>query len=52
MADYQAMILATDKNEGAKEGLSTSNMRKTVEYCLAHPQWKLSLQTHKWLGID
>jgi 7-carboxy-7-deazaguanine synthase (Cx14CxxC type) len=24
---------------------------KAVNYCLAHPQWTLSLQTHKWLGI-
>jgi len=22
-----------------------------VQYCLTHPQWRLSLQTHKWLGI-
>lgn len=22
-----------------------------VQYCLEHPQWRLSLQTHKWLGI-
>ena len=22
-----------------------------IEYCLAHPQWKLSLQTHKLIGI-
>ncbi len=22
-----------------------------VEYCLAHPEWRLSLQTHKLLGI-
>jgi 7-carboxy-7-deazaguanine synthase len=28
-----------------------NNMRQTVEYCLAHPQWKLSLQTHKILQI-
>ncbi len=28
------------------------NTRMAVEYCLAHPQWKLSLQTHKILGID
>jgi 7-carboxy-7-deazaguanine synthase (Cx14CxxC type) len=25
--------------------------RLTLQYCLAHPQWKLSLQTHKLLGI-
>ncbi len=28
-----------------------ANIRKAVEYCLAHPQWRLSLQTHKLLGI-
>ena len=27
------------------------NTALTVEYCLAHPQWRLSLQTHKYLGI-
>jgi 7-carboxy-7-deazaguanine synthase (Cx14CxxC type) len=29
-----------------------TNTRLAVEYCLAHPQWRLSLQTHKYLGID
>ena len=28
------------------------NTRLAVEYCLAHPQWRLSLQTHKYIGID
>jgi 7-carboxy-7-deazaguanine synthase len=27
------------------------NTRRAVEYCLAHPQWRLSLQTQKYLGI-
>jgi len=27
------------------------NARRAVEYCLAHPRWKLSVQTHKVLGI-
>jgi 7-carboxy-7-deazaguanine synthase (Cx14CxxC type) len=27
------------------------NTGLAVEYCLAHPQWQLSLQTHKYLGI-
>ncbi|HIF10187.1 MAG TPA: 7-carboxy-7-deazaguanine synthase [Sneathiellales bacterium] len=27
------------------------NIQKTVAYCLAHPKWRLSLQTHKFLGI-
>ncbi len=25
--------------------------RATIAYCLARPPWRLSLQTHKWLGI-
>jgi 7-carboxy-7-deazaguanine synthase len=28
-----------------------ANTAAAVAYCLAHPQWKLSLQTHKYLGI-
>ena len=27
------------------------NTQLAVEYCLAHPRWRLSLQTHKMLGI-
>ena len=34
-----------DKNQ-------SENIRKTIEYCLANPHWKLSVQTHKFLGID
>jgi 7-carboxy-7-deazaguanine synthase (Cx14CxxC type) len=27
------------------------NTRRAIAYCLAHPQWQLSTQTHKHLGI-
>lgn len=27
------------------------NTRRAVEYCLAHPRWRLSLQIHKQLGL-
>ena len=27
------------------------NTRKALAYCLAHPRWRLSLQTHKIMGI-
>jgi len=27
------------------------NTRAAVEYCKAHPKWRLSMQTHKYLGI-
>src|SRR5688500_6691529 len=29
----------------------TENTRRAVEYCLTHPRWRLSLQTHKMLGL-
>jgi 7-carboxy-7-deazaguanine synthase (Cx14CxxC type) len=28
-----------------------SNTRLALEYCLQHPRWRLSIQTHKILGI-
>lgn len=28
------------------------NTRLAVQYCLENPHWKLSLQTHKYIGID
>lgn len=32
--------------------LQKQNTREAVAYCLAHPQWKLSIQMHKVVGID
>ena len=31
--------------------LIDENTRRAVEYCLAHPRWRLSVQMHKALGI-
>ncbi|MGE5356243.1 MAG: 7-carboxy-7-deazaguanine synthase [Deltaproteobacteria bacterium] len=28
-----------------------SNILEAVQFCLIHPKWKLSLQTHKYIGI-
>ncbi|HEY5337529.1 MAG TPA: hypothetical protein VIJ85_04950, partial [Rhizomicrobium sp.] len=28
-----------------------ANTKAAIAYCLAHPQWRLSLQTHKLTGI-
>jgi 7-carboxy-7-deazaguanine synthase len=27
-----------------------ANAQAAYDYCLKHPQWRLSLQTHKWIG--
>lgn len=32
-------------------GKTDQNVQATLAYCLNHPKWKLSLQTHKWLEI-
>ncbi len=29
-----------------------ASRRACVEFVIANPKWRLSLQTHKWLGID
>ncbi|HEY8165408.1 MAG TPA: 7-carboxy-7-deazaguanine synthase [Gemmatimonadaceae bacterium] len=28
-----------------------ANTRRAIEYCMANPQWRLSIQTHKLVGI-
>ena len=28
-----------------------ANTRAAIAYCLAHPKWRLSVQTHKYLGF-
>jgi 7-carboxy-7-deazaguanine synthase len=30
---------------------AVQNTKQAVQYCLEHPQWRLSLQTHKYLNI-
>ncbi len=30
---------------------SAINTQAVIQYCLANPHWKLSLQTHKIIGI-
>lgn len=27
------------------------NTRLCIDYCLTHPQWRLGVQTHKWIGV-
>jgi 7-carboxy-7-deazaguanine synthase len=29
-----------------------ANLRATIDYCLADPRWRISLQSHKYMGID
>lgn len=31
--------------------MRAAHSREAVAYCMAHPRWRLSLQTHKYVGI-
>lgn len=44
--DFQEFLL--QPMDGPAQAQNTA---AAVAYCLAHPQWRLSLQTHKLLGI-
>jgi 7-carboxy-7-deazaguanine synthase len=41
-------FLLQPMDEGTK---SAANLQAALDYCLAHPKWRLSLQTHKLLGL-
>ncbi len=43
-----AHFLLQPMDAGAK---SAANLRAAIDYCLAHPKWRLSVQTHKLLGL-
>lgn len=33
------------------EARNAEILKRTIDYCLAHPIWRLSLQTHKLIGV-
>lgn len=44
--DFQHLLLQPMDGDRKSENTSAA-----VQYCLTHPRWRLSLQTHKYLGI-
>jgi 7-carboxy-7-deazaguanine synthase (Cx14CxxC type) len=50
-ADYVDLAFETRFLQPMDGPLRESNTQAAVAYCKAHPQWRLSLQTHKLLGI-
>jgi 7-carboxy-7-deazaguanine synthase (Cx14CxxC type) len=47
--DFRAFML--QPMDGPTAEITRANTEAALAYCLAHPQWRLSLQTHKMLGI-
>ena len=52
-ADYYFLSPMADPGiRFGKDATKVNNTQKALEYCLENPQWRLSLQMHKLLGID
>ena len=49
--DYAALAFAHHFVQAMDGPLQKDNLRLAIDYCKSHPQWKLSLQTHKLLQI-
>jgi 7-carboxy-7-deazaguanine synthase len=49
--DYAALFFKHFFLQPMDSPMKEENTRATIAYCLAHPQWRLSLQTHKLIGI-
>ena len=47
--DFDAFFL--QPLDGPTPDETMANTQAALAYCMAHPQWRLSLQTHKLLGI-
>lgn len=37
--------------QGDRDFNGSPHRQAAIEFCLSHPQWQLSLQTHKWMNI-
>jgi 7-carboxy-7-deazaguanine synthase len=51
MSEYAALDFEHFFVQAMDGPLQADNLRLAIDYCKAHPQWKLSVQTHKLLQI-
>ena len=52
-ADYYFLSpMADPMIRAGRDNTKRENTQQALEYCLKNPQWRLSLQMHKLLGID
>lgn len=49
--DVEAIAQHLPADHLCLQPLSGSNIPETIDYCLNHPTWRLSLQTHKLIDI-
>ncbi len=51
-ADYEALNFDHFYLQPLDDQNQAEHIKQTIDYCKQHPNWKLSIQTHKFLGID
>lgn len=49
--DFNVFSLQPRDDSYLENNKSDAHKRATFEYCIANPKWRLSLQTHKYLGV-
>jgi len=50
-ADWDFRHFFLQPMDVSDQAQAQANIAAAAEYCLAHPQWRLSLQTHKIIGL-
>lgn len=48
---YEAAVYSLQPCDTGNAKTNTRILKETIEYCLAHPKWRLSLQTHKMINV-
>ncbi len=51
-SDYEALDFDNFYLQPLDDQNQAEHIKQTIDYCKQHPNWKLSIQTHKFLGID
>lgn len=49
--NIQCQIRYIQPCDSKNQSQNTRTLQQAIKYCLTHPQWDLSLQTHKIIGI-
>ena len=51
-ADFLSMDFEHFSLQPMDSDRRADHTKACIDYCLAHPKWRLSVQTHKYIGID
>ena len=49
--DFERFYLQAKDPLGPDKSLAAAHTQAVITYCLAHPRWRMSVQTHKLVGL-